>query len=361
MELIKTELTPKERIRLYEAGEEVDRIPTGLDVSETLPVLYGMKQNEFYFSSDLMVEEQTRMAEDFHADNMGVGLSLRALVEALGTKLNYSETSLSSICDPVVKDYRQLDAMGPANIETDGRLPILMETFQRLMDKFGDERVFGSGMAGPLTTAMELVGVEKFLMDTIRDPENIHKLLRYSTDCVIQCARDVHRKLGINLGLAEPMASREICGMKQFREFALPYLKETVDAFQTFQSSPELHVCGRSRDRWDDLVNLGISGFSVDNCENIEELKHLYGSRVSIPGNVAPVDVLRLGTPEDVDKAVKLCIQQAGDAPLGFRLEAGCTIPQYTPKENLIAYMNAAAVYGRGARKGVMPKGITEG
>jgi hypothetical protein len=29
MELIKTELTPKERIRLYEAGEEVDRIPTG--------------------------------------------------------------------------------------------------------------------------------------------------------------------------------------------------------------------------------------------------------------------------------------------------------------------------------------------
>ena len=30
MELIKTELTPKERITLYAKGEEVDRIPTTL-------------------------------------------------------------------------------------------------------------------------------------------------------------------------------------------------------------------------------------------------------------------------------------------------------------------------------------------
>lgn len=360
MELIQTELTPRERLQRYSRGEEVDRIPTALGANETIPGLFGISQRDYYFSADRMVEVESRMAEEFQADNMGVGLGLRTLVEALGTKMHYPSDNVSSVETPAIRDYAELDGRGPADIEKDGRLPIVMEAFQRLMEKYGEERILATGLAGPVTTAMELVGVEKFLMDSIREPENIQKLLRYTTLCVVQCARDIHQKLGISLSLSEPMASREIFSLKQFRKFALPALQETVDGFLQFQGAPELHVCGRSRDRWEDLVNLGISSFSIDNCENIEELKTLYGDRVAVPGNVAPVDALRFGTPADVESAVKRCIEQAGDAPLGFRVNAGCTVPVGTPRENLIAYMNAAAVYGRGARKGVMPRGITE-
>ena len=66
MELIKTELTPKERIRLYEAGEEVDRIPTGLDVSDAhngLRVLSAsaarsirLRQNRMAHASEILEE-----------------------------------------------------------------------------------------------------------------------------------------------------------------------------------------------------------------------------------------------------------------------------------------------------------------
>jgi uroporphyrinogen decarboxylase len=360
MELIRTELTPRERLQLYSRGEEVDRIPTAVGAHETIPILYGISQREYYFSADRMVEVETRMAEDFDADNMGIGLGLRTLVEALGTKLHYCDDNVSSVETPAIRDYAELDGRGPADIETDGRLPMIMEAFERLMETFGEERVFGTGLAGPVTTAMELVGVEKFLMDSIREPENIQKLLRYTTMCVVRCARDIHQKLGISLSISEPMASREIFSLKQFRKFALPALEETVKGFETFQGAPGLHVCGRSRDRWEDLVNLGISSFSIDNCESIAELKALYGDRVAIPGNIAPVDVLRFGTPADVESAVKQNILDAGDAPLGYRVNAGCTVPVGTPMENMIAYMNAAAIYGRGARKGVMPKGITE-
>ena len=90
MKRIKTEMTSKERLTAYQKGEEVDRIPVTLTASETGPLLYGIPISRCYFSVDDMVEVETRLAEDFGIDNMGMGLGLRTLPEALGCKLKYS-------------------------------------------------------------------------------------------------------------------------------------------------------------------------------------------------------------------------------------------------------------------------------
>ena len=73
-----------------------------------------------------------------------------------------------------------------------------------------------------------------------------------------------------------------------------------------------------------------------------------------------PVEVLRDGTPEEIAENVRFCIGQAADNPCGYNLCPGCTTPVGTSKENMTAFMNAAAIYGRGAKKGYMPRGITE-
>ena len=109
------------------------------------------------------------------------------------------------------------------------------------------------------------------------------------------------------------------------------------------------------------MVDAGVSSFWVDNCESLKELKEAYGERIAISGNVVPVDVLRNGTPEEIAKNVRQCITDAADNPCGYNLCPGCTKPVGTYKENMIAFMNAAAIYGRGARKGHMPKGIRMG
>ena len=73
MELVKLEMTPKERKIAYARGEEVDRIPTSLSAGETAPPLYGISVRDYYFSADAMVEVESRLAEDFQADNIGDG------------------------------------------------------------------------------------------------------------------------------------------------------------------------------------------------------------------------------------------------------------------------------------------------
>ena len=76
--------------------------------------------------------------------------------------------------------------------------------------------------------------------------------------------------------------------------------------------SPSLHVCGSTADRWEDFVNWGISAFSVDNCENMEDLKNQYGDRIAVVGNIDPVDLLRNGTTDDMKREVIRCLKRSG-------------------------------------------------
>ena len=360
MELIKLEMTPKERSAAYARGEEVDRIPTALSANETAPPLYGIPISEYYFSADAMVEVESRLAEDFHADNMGIGLGLRTVVEALGTELCYPKNSVAYIVKPRLEKLSDVENMELINIEKDGRFPIIIEAIERLQKKFGHERGIGSGLAGPFTTAGSLIGTEKLLKATVKDKEGAHRLLQYSTDCIVECCRDLNRRLGIKFTLSEPMGSRDLLSKKQFREFFQPYLIQCVERMNEFQGSTGIHICGHTKDRWGEVVDSGIASFWVDNCESLKELKEQYGDRIAISGNLHPVDVLRNVTPADIEEHVKRCIAEAGDNPCGYNLCPGCTTPVGTPKENMIAFMNAAAIYGKGAKKGCMPKGMQQ-
>ena len=52
--------------------------------------------------------------------------------------------------------------------------------------------------------------------------------------------------------------------------------------------------------------------------------------------------------------------QNARDVYKRQILNTGCQLPIGTPKANVEAFIYAARKYGRGARLGCMPRGITE-
>lgn len=360
MKRITCEMTPKERARAYAAGEEVDRIPATLSAGETAPPLYGYRICDWYFSSDIMVDVESRIAEDFQADNMGVGLGLRSLVEALGTRLSYPEVGVSVVTQPKFSSFGEVDTAELVDVHHDGRLPIIAESFKRLQEKYGKVRNLGSGLAGPITTAGQLIRTETFLRGMVKDRDGVHKLMQYATDNVVKCAHDLQDELGISFMLSEPMASHDLINLRQFNEFCKPYLDQVVRRMNEFQGATSIHICGHTRDRWDQVVGSGISGFWVDNKEDLARLKDSYGTQIAITGNVPPVDVLLEGTVDDIYSGVRACIARAADNPCGFTLCPGCTTPVGTTKEHMTAFMNAAAVYGRGARKGALPRGLVE-
>ena len=358
MDLIKTEMTPKQRVAAYARGEKVDRIPCNLTAGETAPLLYGIDICDYYFSSEAMVTVEEGLARDTGADNMGMGLGLRTLAEAVGTEMFYPRDNVSSVKTPAFSKPTDVDGAELVDIHKDGRLPIMLEAFKVLIEKHGSERNIGTGSAGPLTLAGNTLGTKQLMKALIKDKEGAKKILQYSTDVIIKVAKDLWDELGISFSLAEPLASKYLLRKSAFEEFCLPYLKQCIDAISSWQGGCSLHICGETNDRWDDIVGLVISGFWCDNCESLLELKQQYGNKITIVGNIPSVDVVLYGNEADINNSVKQILLEAADSPCGFCLCPGCTTPVGTSLDNMVAIMNAAATFGKGAVKGKLPEGL---
>lgn len=72
----------------------------------------------------------------------------------------------------------------------------------------------------------------------------------------------------------------------------------------------------------------------------------LPGPSVPIIGNVDPINTMLLGTPDDVREEVFRNISDCADSPNGYIVSTGCDIPVNTPRENVIAFMDAVREYG---------------
>lgn len=347
------DLTPKERSTLYGAGKEVDHIPYSLLGTEAAAVLYGADIRETYTSVDVVLELEKKMIEEFGIGCMNVGPRLKGIAEALGSKMRYPENHMYLVDEPLLADYGILGSMRVINPYRDGKLPVMLRMLDQLKKRFGNYDTVKSGVAGPMTCAMSLRDAGVFLRDLRKAPEQVHGLLQFSLACIKAWIKAVYDEFGCVCSIADPASSMDLLGKKQFEQFSKPYLKELADWTKKYTGrSPSIHICGKSKKIWGDLKEIGFSGFSVDNCEDLFTLKGYLGESMLISGNVPPVDILRNGDAQDVIQSVKECIEKAADSPCGYLLSAGCQIPIGTPRENLAAYIYAARVYGKSAVKG---------
>ena len=201
-------------------------------------------------------------------------------------------------------------------------------------------------VTGPLTIAAMVVGTENLLIGMVKKPDKVKQLMEVITE---NNERYIARMLemGIGVGFADPVSTTSLLRVKQYKEFSLPYFQHNVDFIKKNGGGCGLHICGGSRKLWETLNETGIGCFGLDNIEDLEEAKEVLGPHMAIQGNIPPVDVIRLGTPQDVLRSGRECIRKAWDSPNGFTLTSGCQTPMDTPAENLQALMDAARIFGR--------------
>ncbi len=180
------------------------------------------------------------------------------------------------------------------------------------------------------------------MRDFVKNKEDIHKLLDFMTECNLAFVKAAYEEYGLVCGMGDPLSCGNLISGKQFEKFVEPYLRKTVDGiYKITGKKPSLHICGKTKHIWSRLGKMNISTFSVDNCEDIGELKAVLGDKVCIVGNVDPVSVIRNGTLEDVYDTVKLCIEKAAGSPKGYVVGSGCDIPGGAPVENIKAMIEA--------------------
>ena len=359
---MKSEMTSVERMSAYLKGEEVDHLPYNLmDVELPLAEILGYTTLQLNNDFEVFAEVVKQKELMFGLKGISVGLDLRSVGRALGTTLQFPERGIPCIKEHVLKDYKDFDKLIEFDPYKNEFLKSRLELAKRIKDRYPDLPI-STSTNGPLSAAQSIRPVELILKDMRKNKENLHKLIELALDCCIKWVEAFTKEFGsISFSFGDPVASGALISKKMYDEYAFPYQERLVNAvYEITRNKPVCHICGKSKELWEDLGRLNISGYSVDNVEDIGELKEVLGDKMLIIGNIAPVEVMNLGTVDDVIEAVKNCIIKAADSPKGYLLHTGCDVPIKTPLSNLEAYIYAVKKYGRNARIGRLPKGITD-
>lgn len=341
------QMTNKERMAAFAKGEPIDRIPVVPDMGVTMAGALGLTCYEYYHSAEKMAEVEMALYQRFRHEGVSISTTLRGMAEAMGSKILYPENNISQLGEPVVRAEEDIEKLEPIDPRRDGKLPIFLEALERLVDALGDVADIGASMTAPFSVCASVLGTENLLRWLIRKPEAVHRLM----EIIVENNRryiEAVGKIGLGLGFCDPVSSTSVLRPEQFRKFSLPYLKQNVDHVARYcGGKPTVHICGTSAKLWPDIAQTNIGNFSIDNCEDLAEAKAVLGDHMAITGNVPPVDVMFLGTEEDVCKSVRECVRKGWDSPKGYILSTGCQIPMGTPLENIDAFMKWGRYYGQ--------------
>ncbi len=346
MEIKKDAMTPKERMQAFAKGEPIDRIPCTPSMGVTLSSLVGKTTREYYTSAEVTAEVEIAIFRKFRQDGVGVGVALREIAEAMGTKVAYPENDISYVEKPALNDINEVSKLSPCDPYKDGKLPLKLKAVKIVNDTLSKEVNIGFNIPAPFTTASDLLGTEKFLKALIKNPEKVHELLEIVTESNFRII-DIVANMGIGFSMSDPISSSSIISKRLYEKFSMPYTKMCVDRMREKSGKgTSIHVCGKSKEIWDSLLKTGIVTLSIDNIEDMEVAKKSVGDKVCLVGNIPPVDIVRYGTYDDVVRESKLCIKKAYDSPKGFILNTGCQIPLDSPIENIQAIMDTARSFG---------------
>jgi uroporphyrinogen decarboxylase len=137
-----------------------------------------------------------------------------------------------------------------------------------------------------------------------------------------------------------------------WREWDKPVLAAAAAVCRRHDVPLHLHQHGHAAVLMEDLIEVGVSIVCPllpppqGDVDDLGALKRRYGSRIALKGNVDPVEVLLRGTPEDVERAVRQCIEAAAEGG-GYILGTADSTVIGTPFENIHAFVETGLKYGR--------------
>lgn len=341
-------MTPNERLNAFMTGKPMDRILAMPVACSMSGLALGMTHKEKRSSALNEARAQIACYERFGNDLTVIEYGLHGVGAALGSEMSDPEDSVPAIMKYALDDLNEVDKLDMSKLElkNDKSFQLHMDAAKIVIDKIGHEVPNGILISGPFTAAASIYKTENLLRATRKNPEKLHELIKFCTEGLKMICREFI-KTGSLILLCDPIASGTILRQKQYREFVLPY---TIDLMKDIHEAKGMvcyHICGDTTAIVGDMVKSGCDMLSIDNRVDLEYTKNLVGDKVPILGNVDPVEVLILGDTDDVDSAVRECIQKTYDSPCGYILASGCDLSGGVPLENIDQFMASARKYGK--------------
>lgn len=223
------------------------------------------------------------------------------------------------------------------------------EPVKRVLEEVGEDAfIAGVAASQSMNFLVSMRGSQQALLDLIDNPSLAHRIMELGTEISIQIGYALIETGVDAIYIGDAWASSTIISPSQYRDFCLPYHKKATEAFHRKGVPVYLHICGNSMPILEYMVETGVDGIEpLDPLGGVDiaEAKRRVGNKVCLKGGVNTLTLLR-GTPEDVMREVKYCIESAGKGG-GYILGSGDDIPTDAPVENVKAMVEGAKIWGR--------------
>lgn len=352
-------MTPIERLSAYNKGQVVDRLPCVPIVGNTAARVIGARVSELKGNGKLLARAHIEAYRLFRYDIIRIFTDLYTQAGAMGAKVHYPYDETAYLKAPAIDDISQIDELVPVDPYADENLSQHLEAMRITVDAVGKEVTVTGALTCPFTNASFLIGSERLVRLTLKEPEKVHKLCEVSLETNLRYAKAII-DAGCTPSLTDAMSSSTVISPKQFEEFSYPYLKRLIGYIHSRGKSVTLHICGKTRKIWELMADAGADCISIDNDADLEEAKLKVGHRVRLMGNVRPSEVMLEGTENDVKKAVLDCVRKAWDNPKGYIVASGCSLPTETPFGNIHAMLDAVREIGFPVRPAALEGQVTE-
>ncbi|MBI9091918.1 MAG: hypothetical protein JEZ12_22125 [Desulfobacterium sp.] len=322
-------------------GETVDRppciCPGGMMnmIVEELMDLTGSPWPEAHSDPHLMADLAAGIYTHGGFENYGVPFCMTVEAEAMGapvfmgTKTNEPRVTAYPINS--VSQWRELN-----NIDvTTGRAKVVLDAITLLKDRNSDVPVLAN-LTGPVSLASSLMEPVMYYKELHKNPRDAHGIMAHVTQNLITFGRAQLDAGATVLTISDPSGTGEILGPKMFRQYAVPYLNQIVDALKASATGGTIiHICGRLKSIYPELNMLTSDAISFDAITDVKQVAENVLGKV-LMGNVSTF-ALENSPPEKIKRLAKNCINNGVKI-----LSPACGIGPRTQLQNIQAMVETA-------------------
>jgi len=334
-----------EKLLAILAGEVFDPLPVGFIIdSPWLPGWSGVSTLDYYCSDEKWLAANLKAVRQFPEAMFLPGFwsefGMCTEPSAFGTKCRWAQDDLP-FAERVIKTVGDISTLEKPNPRTDGLLPFVvrrLQLHQDAIEKVGHAIRFAVSR-GPLNIATFLMGTTEFLMAIRTDPDEMKRFLTLITDFIVDWLRHQKECIPTIEGIFILDDIVGFLGEQDFRETAMPYLKQIFGCLDVpvrfFHNDAQGRVCAKFLD------GIGVNLFNFSFEHSLSDMKQWTGGKVTLLGNIPPRDVLAQGTPEEVETTARAAIESLTDRS-HIILSCGGGIPPQVPSANVEAVLRAA-------------------
>ena len=318
-------------------GKPVDRIPNMSIVMMFAAKELGVTYSQCCSDHRLLADAAILCHERYGIDMVcAISDSLRE-AEGFGTKVIFPEEGVPYAAQMRLQDIGDIDSLKVIDPSCGRRMNDTLEAVRRMRETVQNDVPVVGWIEGAMAECCDLMDMQEVFINLLDEPEAMEQLVEICTQQGIAFAKAQIEAGAHIMGIGD--AATSLLGPTLYEKFVLPYQKRMIREIHDMGVPVKLHICGNITPVMHLIAQTGADIVDCDFMVDMERAADILPEGTCICGNFNPVEIMLQGTTEEVKAAVGQCKQ------LGHRnnniIAPGCEVPVDTPRENMLALLEA--------------------